>query len=176
MKSKWKKLLLAVTILVLFNIFPSYASEEKIFYWNGIEVKDIDDESIILPENVKYSQGQARGDVISTGLLDIANKGKGKASLTIETLAHVRCDRICNALTLQKWNESTEDWEQILHYDFEALQEDNPDEDLVALINGVDVENLQPGTYRARGIHAVYLGNTYESFASKTNGIQITKN
>lgn len=175
MKIKCKNLLLAVTIMVLFNVFPAYASEEKIFYWNGIEVKDSDDESIILPENVQYSQGQARGSVISTGLLDISNKGKGKASLTIETLAHVRCDKICNALTLQKWNDSTEDWEQILYYDFEALQEDNPDEDLVALINGVDVENLQPGTYRARGLHAVYLGETFESFASKTNGIQITK-
>lgn len=175
MKIKFKKLLMVVTILVVFNSFPAQASEEKIFYWNGIEVKDSDDESIILPEGVRYSQGQARGSVISTGLLDISNKGKGKVSLTIETLAHVRCDKICNALTLQKWNDSIEDWEQVLHYDFEALQEDNPDEDLVSLINGVDVENLQPGTYRARGLHAVYLGETFESFSSKTNGIQITK-
>ena len=105
----------------------------------------------------------------------IKNQGYRKATLIIQTLAHVRCDRICNTLILQKWNESDGDWEQILSYDFEALQKDNPDEDLTMLMNGVDVENLQVGTYRARGLHAVYLGDVYEGYASKTEGIQITK-
>ena len=76
---------------------------------------------------------------------------------------------------LQKWDESTGDWEQILRYEFEAKQEDNPDEDLTLLINAIDVENLEVGTYRARGLHAVYLGDVYEGYTSKTAGIQITK-
>ena len=88
-------------------------------------------------------------------------------------MAHVRCDRICNALTLQVWNESLGDWQQVERFEFEAKQEDNPDVELAYLINGVDVENLPKGTYRARGLHAVYLGDEYESFASRTDGIQI---
>ena len=59
--------------------------------------------------------------------------------------------------------------------EFEAKQEDNPDEDLTLLINAIDVENLEVGTYRARGLHAVYLGDVYEGYTSKTAGIQITK-
>ena len=58
-------------------------------------------------------------------------------------------------------------------FEFEAKQEDNPDGELAYLINGVDVENLPKGIYRARGLHAVYLGDEYESFASRTDGIQI---
>lgn len=153
---------------------PAYASET--FYWNGMEVQENNDElSVILPESVNRSTGQTRGNIISTGLVSIVDKGKGKVALTVETWAHVPCDKICNGISLQKWNESTEDWEELLFYEFEALKEDNPDEDLVILINGVDVENLQSGTYRARGLHAVYLGTEYEGYTSKTQGIQITK-
>lgn len=173
MKNKKIKLILVAVIMMLFNTISAYASD--VFYWNGIEIREEKDELVILPENVTRSEGQTRGDVISTGFINITKEGDRKVGLTIETIAHVRCDRICNDLSLQKWNESTEEWENIVHYEFEALQEDNPDEDLIYLINGVDVENLQPGTYRARGIHAVYLGDVYEGYISKTKGIQITK-
>lgn len=173
MRGRWKKLVLCVLIMGAINVIPTYASET--FYWNGMEIQDNNNESAILPEGVESSTGQARGSIISTGIVSIVDQGKGKASLTVETWAHIPCDRICNALALQKWNKTTEDWEDILFYDFEARQEDNPDEELVILINGVDVENLQPGTYRARGLHAVYLGGEYEGYTSRTNGIQITK-
>lgn len=173
MKNKVKYVMALVFLFVIFNLIPTYAND--IFYWNGMEIQDVDDESIILPENIKESRGITRGEVISTGLVSIANKGGGKAALTIETLAHVRCDRICNTITLQRWDDSADDWVKVLSYDFEARQEDNPDVDLTSLINGLDVENLQAGTYRARGLHAVYLGDVYEGFTSKTQGIQITK-
>lgn len=174
MMNKWKRTFVCVIIIMMLNIFPSYA-ETDTFYWNGVEFQDYDNNSTILPEDVKQFRGMVRGEVISTGLVSIKNQGDRKATLIIQTLAHVRCDRICNTLILQKWNESDGDWEQILSYDFEALQKDNPDEDLTMLMNGVDVENLQVGTYRARGLHAVYLGDVYEGYASKTEGIQITK-
>lgn len=173
MKNKWRRFLFIAAVFTVLNVIPAYASE--VFYWNGMEIQDMGEESVILPEEVTQSTGQARGEVISTGILNIKNEGKGKASLTIETLAHIRCDKICNSLTLQKWNESTEDWQQVSRFEFEALQEDQPDEELKYLINGVDVENLDPGTYRARGLHAVYFGEGYESFSSKTNGVQVTK-
>lgn len=173
MKGNWKKLVVCLIVLSFINIFPAYASET--FYWNGIEIQEDDGESIILPEGINRSSGQTRGTIISTGIVSITNEGKGKVGLTIETLAHIRCDRICNGLILQKWNKTTEEWEEVLYYEFEARQEDNPDEDLILLINGVDVENLQPGTYRARGLHAVYLNGEYEGFTSKTEGVQVTK-
>lgn len=173
MKNKWRRLLISIAVLTLLNVIPAYASE--VFYWNGMEIQDTSEESVILPEEVTQSTGQARGEVISTGILNIKNEGKGKVALTIETLAHIQCDKICNSITLQKWSESAEDWEQVDRYEFEALQENQPDEELRYLINGVDVENLEPGKYRARGLHAVYFREGYESFASKTNGVQVTK-
>ncbi len=166
-----KRIILSVIAITLINSVPVYASE--VFYWNGMEVIDYDDESVILPESVRSSRSVVRGSILSTGIVDISNGGKGKVELTIQTLAHVRCDKICNALTLQVWNESLGDWQQVTRFEFEAKQEDNPDEELAYLINGVDVENLPTGIYRARGLHAVYLGDEYESFASRTNGIQI---
>lgn len=173
MKNNLTKLLFITIIMIILNIVPVYAS--NVFYWNGMEIQEYGDESIILSENATRSAGQARGEVISTGLIEISNEGKGKVGLTIETLAHVRCDRICNTLILQRWDESSEEWNEVSSFDFEALQENQPDKDLIYLINGVDIENLKPGTYRARGLHAVYLGDMYESFSSKTNGIQVTK-
>lgn len=174
LKKKYRLRVFVFSIMIMIlNALPTYAA--NVFYWNGIEIQEDDGESIILPEGIRRSQGQVRGNIISTGVLDITNEGKGKVGLTIQTIAHVRCDRICNALTLEKWNDSTEDWDQVLRYEFEALQEDNPDEKLTYLINGVDVENLQPGTYRARGLHAVYVGTDYEGYSSRTNGIQVTK-
>lgn len=173
MKNNINKFLFITFMLVIFNVIPAYAS--NVFYWDGMEIQGVDDESVLLPENVTNSTGQARGEVISTGVIDISNEGKGKVGLTIETIAHVRCDRIRNKLALQKWDESLEEWSDVSNFEFEALQEDQPDKDLIYLINGVDIENLQPGTYRARGFHAVYLGDMYESFSSKTNGIQVTK-
>ena len=128
--NKWKRTFVCVIIIMMLNIFPSYA-ETDTFYWNGVEFQDYDNNSTILPEDVKQSRGMVRGEVISTGLVSIKNQGDRKATLIIQTLAHVRCDRICNTLILQKWNESDGDWEQILSYDFEALQKDNPDEDLL---------------------------------------------
>lgn len=167
----WKRTILSILAILLINSVPVYASE--VFYWNGIEVIDDDDESIILPENVRSSRSVVRGSILSTGIVDISDGGKGKVELTIQTLAHVPCDKICNALTLQVWNESLNDWTQVTRFEFEAKHEDNPNEELNYLINGVDVENLPKGIYRARGLHAVYLGDDYESFASRTNGIQI---
>lgn len=166
-----KRIILSVIAITLINSVPVYASE--VSYWNGMEVIDYDDESVILPESVRSSRSVVRGSILSTGIVDISDGGKGKVELTIQTLAHVPCDKICNALTLQEWNESLNDWVQVTRFEFEAKHEDNPDEELNYLINGVDVENLPKGIYRARGLHAVYLGDEYESFASRTDGIQI---
>ncbi len=44
----WKRTILSILAILLINSVPVYASE--VFYWNGIEVIDDDDESIILPE------------------------------------------------------------------------------------------------------------------------------
>lgn len=174
MKDKWKRILVCITIFICINVMPIYASET--FYWNGMKIQENNDEaSAILPESIDRSTGQTRGDIISTGIVSIVDKGEGKVALTVETWAHVPCDRICNGISFQKWNKTTEDWEELFFYEFEALKEDNPEEDLVILINGVDVENVQSGTYRARGFHAVYLGTEYEGYTSKTQGIQITK-
>ena len=173
MKHRRVKIFISIIFLVILNVVPTYASD--IFYWNGTMVQDYEGESIILPKEVKQSKTQVKGNVISTGFLDITNGGKGKVELTIQTLAHVPCDRLCNALTLQVWNESLGDWVQVERFEFEANQKDQPDEELNYLINGVDVENLPTGVYRARGLHAVYLDDIYESYASRTNGIQIYK-
>ena len=48
----------------MLSSITTYASE--VFYWNGIEIQDYDDEFTVLPSNVTRSQGQTRGDYIST--------------------------------------------------------------------------------------------------------------
>ena len=107
-----KRIILSVIAITLINSVPVYASE--VFYWNGMEVIDYHDESVIFPESVRSSRSVVRGSILSTGIVDISDGGKGKVELTIQTLAHVPCDKICNALTLQEWNESLNDWVQVL--------------------------------------------------------------
>lgn len=92
MKHRRVKIFISIIFLVILNVVPTYASD--IFYWNGTMVQDYEGESIILPKEVKQSKTQVKGNVISTGFLDITNGGKGKVELTIQTLAHVPCDRI----------------------------------------------------------------------------------
>ena len=125
---------------------PVYAADT--FYWNGIEVQDYNDESIILPENVKESRGIVRGSILSTGIVDISNGGKGKVELTIQTLAHVRCDRICNALTLQVWNESLGDWQQVERFEFEA-------EELFAVACCHEIDHLNGILFREHVVRMV---------------------
>lgn len=173
MKKIGAKFFLTAIIFTLINVIPSYA--DNTFYWNGHKIQETDDESIILPRNVKESRGETRGEVISTGIVEITDELDGNVGVSIHTYAHVPCDRICNALTLQRWDDSKEEWIQVIRFDFEAKKEDNPEEKLTYLINSVLVEDLPAGSYRAKGLHAVYLNGEYEGYSSKTHGIQITR-
>lgn len=177
MLRRWKMTILCIITMMAINVIPTYADE--IFYWNGIEIEEYDDESIILPESVKESRGveygQPRGTVISSAMVSISDEYYGNIGLNIQTHAHVACDKIRHSVTLQEWNETGDDWDVVARFEYEALQEDNPDEKLVGLSNGLVVKDLPAGIYRARGLHAVYLGDVYEGFSTKTNGIQISR-
>ena len=52
MKHVLIKSFLSAIVMLLVNVFPVYASET--FYWNGIEVTDYNEESIIITESVTY--------------------------------------------------------------------------------------------------------------------------
>ena len=54
MKNNWRKVLLLAMVLTIFYVMPSYA--DTTFYWNGIEIQEYDDSSVILPETVTKAQ------------------------------------------------------------------------------------------------------------------------
>ncbi len=79
MKHVLIKSFLSAIVMLLVNVFPVYASET--FYWNGIEVTDYNEESIILPESVTYSRGEARGVFYRLVLLIYLMEEKEKLNL-----------------------------------------------------------------------------------------------
>lgn len=177
MIKKLKYLVLITILLMMINVIPLYASET--FYWNGVEIQEYNEESIILPKNIKQSRGivngQPRGSIISTAIVDITDELNGNVGLIVQTYAHVGCDKIIHAITLQKYDEANDDWITIERFEFEANQEEQPDKKLSYLVNGIEVKNLPSGIYRARGLHAVYLGEDYEGFSTRTHGITIRR-
>lgn len=177
MKNKLKNIILVAFIFIIVNAAPSYA--DVYFNWDGNKVTQYDGDTSVLPTGEKTSRdvkyGNPRGSIISTAIIDISDENKGNVAMHIQTLAHVECDKIIHAATLQRFDKGTNDWERVIRFEYEALKEDNPDEKLTSLSHGVLVEDLPAGTYRASGLHAVYLGDDYESFSTRTNGIQINR-
>lgn len=172
---KLRNIIKVVVLMLILNTIPVYADEY--FYWNGSKITAYDDTSI-LSNGAKKSRdieyGKPRGSIISTAVVEISDEDNGNIGLRIQTLAHGECDKILHALTLQRLNKEN-DWEKVIRFEYEASKEDNPEEKLIALSNGVVVEDLPAGVYRASGLHAVYLGEDYEGFSTRTHGITIRR-
>ena len=106
---------------------------------------------------------QPKGNVISTGILEISNPGGGEIGVYMQTLSHIEI-------------ESEERWANVANYKFTYNKENSPDEDLTTKAISFNIVG-QPVDcyYRLRGVHMVISGGEREMLSSRTDGILITK-
>lgn len=115
-----------------------------------------------------------RGNIISTGIVDIRDNGDGTLYLCIETYAHKNVDRIAQTLYLEEWNESKNDWVQIEDWTFETTKSENGGE-LYSYTVELEVDGCTVNReYRARGVHLVRLGSQTETLSTRTDGVRLT--
>lgn len=165
---------LMVIVMSLTCVMSSYAQSNK-----ETTVISSDSPFVLTQDNKvsRYLQIQPRGNIISTGILQISNKGNGNIGVYIQTLTHVEVDETTFGVFLDRWIESEQRWANVASYKFSYTKEDNPDDDLTIKSLSFDVEG-QPVDcyYRLRGAHMVILNGTREMLSSETEGILITNN
>lgn len=124
----------------------------------------------------RFYEVQPRGNVISTGILQITNRGNGNIGVYIQTLTHTEVDSTTFGIYLDRWIESEQRWSTVANYKYTYEKEDNPDDDLTVKSISFDVVG-QPVDcyYRLRGVHMVTSGEMREMLNSETDGILITK-
>lgn len=171
------KMMMGTMVMLSLSAIPIYAQEPSV---GEMTTVNSERKSTLLPPGVGTSRdvkhSTTRGSVISTGILEISNEGNGDIGILIETLTHVPCDRIRNKIYLDRWNESTKDWDFIDSYEYNALKADQPNQDLSGLMNSITVKGQPTGYYyRARGAHLAKGNGKIESLSSQTDGVLITK-
>ena len=128
---------------------------------------------------VKTSQDitkQPRGNIISTGILEVSNPGGGEIGVFMQTLTHVDVDETVFGIYLDRWIESEQRWATVADYKFTYNKENSPDEDLMTKAISFNVVG-QPAEcyYRLRGVHLVSVNGNREMLTTKTDGVLITK-
>lgn len=120
---------------------------------------------------------QPRGSVISTGVLQINNRGNGNIGVYMQTTTHQEVDETTFGVYLDRWIESDKTWKNIDVFTFTYSKEEYPDDDLMMKSISFDIVG-QPSDcyYRLRGAHLVVAGEVREMLSSQTDGILITKN
>lgn len=124
----------------------------------------------------RFYEVQPRGNVISTGILQITNRGNGNIGVYIQTLTHSEVDSTTFGIYLDRWIESEKRWSTVANYKYTYTKEENPDDDLTVKSISFDIVG-QPVDcyYRLRGVHMVTSGEIREMLNSETDGILITK-
>ena len=170
MKGRLFSLIMAFALV--FSI-PSYASE---LTWGGVPGHH--NQSILLENGEIFSRdevrGNARGEILASGMSEISNEQNGTLHIEITTFAHRNMDAIYQSVYLERWDEKRGDWVQINSWDFERTKEE--EENLSAYSVGFTVYGLTVGEYyRVRGLHMVELNGEFEGIATETNGVKLTK-
>lgn len=137
------------------------------------------DSEQIIKTSVETSQvivKQPRGNVISTGILEVSNPGGGEIGVYMQTLTHVEVDETIFGIYLDRWIESEQRWATVADYKLTYNKENSPDEDLMTKAISFNVAG-QPVDcyYRLRGVHLVILNGDREMITTKTDGVLITK-
>lgn len=110
---------------------------------------------------------------INNCLVDASILSPGVLEIRIQSKCATPCDKMFHAVKLQKYNETLEDYETIDTYEFGDFKLKHNDFTFIlgpehTTSHAVKVGNLEPGTYRVRGLHAYYQGDLYESYSSKS--------
>lgn len=175
MKKQWK-VLFSITMMVMLSCLSVQAGEQKSYYGVPVEMADWENVQYIDggEASVAMAAGQERGSVIDTAIAQISNLGGGNIGILLITTAHVECEEIKNLAILERLEGDT--WEEVSRYEFTALKEDFPTEDLSGMTNEFTVENQKTDYYyRVRGIHCVWADGKSQAFTTMTDGILITK-
>lgn len=130
---------------------------------------------VVSTGNVSKVRGTARGRVISSVELELADDGYGVIGVYASTLCHTAVKEMYMVIYLDVWDESIQDWRMVDYYEYEWNASDNPDRDLSAVSVSFSLEGLSRGrTYSLRGVHvAKNFENVMEAMSSETNGITL---
>lgn len=118
-------------------------------------------------------RGVARGRVLSSVELELADEGNGVIGVYAATLCHTAVKEIYMVIYLDVWDESLQDWVMLDNYEYRWKSSDNPDKNLTDVSVSFSLEGLPRGrTYSLRGAHAAKnFDNVMEVMSSETDGI-----
>ena len=121
-------------------------------------------------------RNNARGEFLAEGAVEIMNGQDGTIHVCIDTIAYRNVDRIFHTVTLDRWNENTENWVQVDSWTFEKTKEEEPS-GLSLLTTSFTLSGYEVNKYyRLRGLHGVEYNDEIEGCATETDGVLITNN
>lgn len=165
------KVIIVVTMILSFAI-ASYAQSSK--WEENANVKEVTITHKTIEKGISKVEGIARGKVISSVLVELANLGKGTAQIYAEELCHIQVDQIKMVLNLEQKNEETGEWERVYRYEEEWLAEDEPDGELTMKAVSMNIYGLEQGQYyRVRGVFGGYQGSLQEAWSANTDPVYI---
>ena len=135
--------------------------------------------SVLLDEDTTSSrdsyQQYGRGEFLSTGSVEIVNRGNGEIYICVDTFAYRTVDRILHQVFLEYWDEDFEDWVQVGNWFFQQTKEETPDGELGYLTTTLTLTGYPTGLYyRVRGLHGVEFNGEVEACSTRTDGVLIT--
>lgn len=171
------KILVGTAVMLCLYAIPVYAGTNS---QNRGATTDYNKESVFLPEGTSSARdvqnNGARGSIISTAIADITDLGGGKVMVTLETLAHVSCDKIRHKGYLERWDEAKQSWIVAKTFDLTEVKEDQDDGTLPFLIHEITVTGQKVGScYRVRGVHTATLNGRPETLNTQTDSILLSK-
>ena len=168
-----KKLVVLLTMMSLLSHVTAYAND---WDWNTVAghhgTSSLLTDGELSAQDVIYSY--ARGDILSTAILDISNCQNGDLYISIETYAHREVDVIYQTVFIDQWDEDEEDWNQIGYWDFSKTKEE-ANGSLTHWVQSFTITGYEVNRYyRARGLHGVEYNDEIEACATETNGVLLT--
>jgi len=172
-----KKIKKVIMLILVFAMCTSINAYAEGYDWNSLPGHH--NQSILLDANKKTAKDtvlfNGRGEILSSGSVEITNNEDGTIYISIDTSAHRNVDRIFHTVFLDQWDESRKDWKQVDYFEFEAIKDEK--NNLSLLVNSFTVSGYPINKYyRVRGLHRVEIGDEIEGCATETNGVLITKN
>lgn len=170
-----KGLFRLMLIIVLVCSMPLVVNAETSDWRTQADTVSAQFKPVISNSNISKVRGTARGRVISSVELELADEGQGAIGVYASTLCHTAVKEIYMVIYLDIWDESIQDWRMVDNYEYEWKASDNPDRDLSAVSVSFSLEGLsRGGTYSLRGVHvAKNFENVMEAMSSETSGITL---
>lgn len=170
-----KSIFRLVLIMVLVFSLPLSVNAETNDWRMQADTVNAQFRQVVSNGKVSKVYGTARGRVISSVELELADEGSGVIGVYASTLCHTAVKEIYMVVYLDAWDDSIQDWRMVDLYEYEWSASDYPDRDLSAVSVSFSLEGLSRGrTYSLRGVHvAKNFENVMEAMSSETDGITL---